>query len=97
MPADLKIGNKIPQFWAVWPHRPNGNVNDFSSTAELQQAIDKILLGKAKLAEEDKILTFKIQTRRGQRGSWGKFVKVDFYYPWDGGKEPRIVGIETED
>jgi len=71
----------------------------FSSTAEMNRVIDEVFKGQNNLKEEDKILTFKIQTRRGKRGSWGKYVKVHFYSPFNqetNGMQPQIVAIERK-
>ncbi|MFQ5653021.1 MAG: hypothetical protein ACE5IY_24085, partial [bacterium] len=50
-----------------------------SFTTEMNEVIDNLFEGKDAVKEEDQILTFAIQTRRGKRGGWGKRVKVHFY------------------
>lgn len=42
------------------------------------------------------IFSFKIQTRRRERGKWSKHLKVYFHYHGDRKKLPEIVAIERE-
>jgi hypothetical protein len=63
------------------------------ASTDLNQVLSKARAGKASLQENDRILTFRIQTNHGKRG-WTKDLKVHFYYPSAAGGEPKVVGIE---
>ena len=64
--------------------------------SNIKNVIQHFSRNKPKLREDHKILTFKIETRRGDRGKWGKYVKVHFYYPMGNEKAPQIIAIERE-
>ncbi|MFQ6113080.1 MAG: hypothetical protein ACE5NG_03205, partial [bacterium] len=64
--------------------------------SDIQQVMQQLFLNKQNLREEEKIFTFSIETKRGEHGSWGKYVKVHFYYPMTHDKEAQIIAIERE-
>lgn len=64
--------------------------------SEIQKVIEGVFLNKQNLREEDKIFTFRIETKRREQDSWGKYVKVHFYYPNGNEKAPQIIAIERE-
>ncbi len=75
----------------------------FSETKALLPLKEKMLQASEKefntlqtLDEDDRILNVKIETRRKTSDSWGKNVKVFFYYPADGSNLPQVVAIERE-
>ena len=73
-----------------------GRNPSISLTAEMNRIAEQFFTEKGDLSEDDKILTFKIRTRRGKVASWGKDVKVHFYYPYDNEKQPQIIAVERE-
>ncbi|MFQ5650841.1 MAG: hypothetical protein ACE5IY_12940 [bacterium] len=63
---------------------------------EIVQAIETEFKTLPSLRDDDRILNFKIETKRKANDSWGKNVKVFFYYPPDISQLPQIVAIERE-
>ena len=64
--------------------------------SEMHQVIEKLFNEKTNIREDDKILTFKIETKRSEFGSWRKTIEVYFYYPIGNEKAPQIVAIKRE-
>jgi len=67
-----------------------------SFNSEMHQVIEKLFNEKTNIREDDKILTFKIETKRSEFGSWRKTIEVYFYYPIGNEKAPQIVAIKRE-
>ncbi len=67
-----------------------------SLDSEMSHIIEKQLTEKTNLQQEDKILAFKIQTSRDGNSSWGKSIKVHFYYPFGNEKAAHIITLERE-
>ncbi|MCH7675618.1 hypothetical protein IH879_11795 [candidate division KSB1 bacterium] len=67
-----------------------------SLNSAMHQVIEKLFNEKTNIREDDKILTFKIESKRSEFGSWGKAIQVHFYYPIGNEKAPQIVAIERE-
>ncbi len=63
---------------------------------EMIQAIEKQFKQKANLREEDQIVAVAIQTSRSGGRSWGKYVKVHFYFPFGNEKAPQVIALERE-
>ncbi len=63
---------------------------------QIHRAIEKEFNSLQTLADDDRVLNLKIETRRETNGSWGKDVKVFFYYPSVASDLPEIVAIERE-
>ena len=63
---------------------------------QMLRAIEKEFNSLKTQDDDDRILNFKIETRRKTNGSWGKNVKVFFYYPPDASNLPQIVAVERE-
>ena len=61
------------------------------------RAIETELNALQNIIDDDRILNLKIETRWKISGSWGKNVKVFFYYPPDASNLPQIMAIERED
>lgn len=60
------------------------------------QTIEKNFTALPGLSEDGRVLNFKIETLRKTGGSWGKDVKVFFYYPIENLGLPQVVAIERE-
>ncbi len=67
-----------------------------SLNSAMHRVIEKLFNEKTNIREDDKILTFKIESKRSEFGSWGKAIQVHFYYPIGSEKTPQIVAIERE-
>ena len=67
-----------------------------SFNSEMHQVIEKFFNEKRNIREDDKILTFKIETKRSEFGSWRKTIEVYFYYPIGNEKAPQVVAIKRE-
>jgi hypothetical protein len=65
-------------------------------TPEMVAAIEKQFEQKANLREEDQIVAVEIQTSRNGGRSWGKYVKVHFYFPFGNEKAPQVIALERE-
>jgi len=63
---------------------------------KMLQAIEKEFNTLQTLDADDTILNVKIETNRKTNDSWGKDVKVFFYYPPDASNLPQVVAIERE-
>ncbi|MFQ5706102.1 MAG: hypothetical protein ACE5HO_01550 [bacterium] len=64
-----------------------------SLEGETKQAIENF---PGHIREEERIWTFKIQTKRGEHGSWGKYLELHFYYPSESTAAPQIVALTRQ-
>ena len=64
-------------------------------TSEILQPINQ-LAEEQTSTPDDRVFTFRIQTKRGEGGSWGKSVEIYFYYPSENGTGPKIIALERE-
>lgn len=64
---------------------------------QMLRAIETEFNALQNIIDDDRILNLKIETRWKISGSWGKNVKVFFYYPPDASNLPQIMAIERED
>jgi len=67
-----------------------------SLNSAMHRVIERLFDEKTNIREDDKILTFKIESKRSEFGSWGKTIEVHFYYPIGNEKAPQIVAIKRE-
>lgn len=65
-------------------------------TDEIYAAITNIVKGNPSPGADDKVFSFRVETKRHTSDSYGKYVDVYFYYPGSTDGEGQIIALQRE-